>query len=58
VVSVFSTIFVAVPAFIRVLPVTTSGPTAGQITTSALTDDLTSGEHVTNRQAAPIRLAR
>jgi hypothetical protein len=37
---------VAVPAFMRVDPVTTSGPTTGLMTTSARMRDLASGEQV------------
>ena len=43
VVNILSTILVAVPAFMRVEPVTTSGPTSGAITTSCVCSSSSDG---------------
>src|SRR5205814_5372798 len=59
VVIVFSTSFVAVPAFMRVEPVTTSGPTIGSIVTSTLaTRSAGGGEDATIPVLAPRVAAR
>ncbi len=51
------TILVAVPAFMRVEPVITSGPTRGTIFTSASTSRAEEGLHVKKIAPAPMRRA-
>jgi len=59
VVMVLSTSFVAVPAFIRVDPVSTSGPTLGRISTSHVSASTCGGsEHESKPVSAPIVCAR
>ncbi len=58
VVSMLRTIFVAVPAFSRVDPAITSGPTAGAIVRSTNVCSSVFGSHVTKRIFAPAFRAR
>src|SRR5262249_38931302 len=57
VVSMLNTIFVAVPAFKRVDPAITSGPTAGAIVRSTKVCSSVRGSHVTNMIFDPARPA-
>ncbi len=58
VVSMLRTIFVAVPAFSRVEPAITSGPTAGAIVRSTKVCSSVRGSQVTNTIFEPARRAR
>ena len=58
VVSMLSTILVAVPAFSRVEPAMTSGPTAGEMTMSTKVCNSVPGQQVRNTILTPLRRAR
>ena len=55
--SMFSIIFCAVPLFMRVEPVMTSGPGAGEMAMSACASASQPGQHVTAIVSAPTLFA-
>ncbi len=56
--SMLHTSFCAVPAFMRVLPMSTSGPTTGQMATSTSSVNSSRGVQVTYTVRAPSERAR